>query len=197
MRFLKKYCFATLCSVLVAITISPCQASPATVIAERETAPGATVLTRTDAPAPGYALDRCLDDDLVTLPDVAHQRYTLNGEDVSGTITFRSSDKLEVWNVKGGVRATTSILLTREALGLTDTPCGKDGKPMSVEEWAAQKHSRNIGIGIGIAVVTTGLLAGFVILRRRRSGAWSRKPQPRYANRTRQQGNAQRKVRKK
>lgn len=73
----------------------------------------------------GSVEDGCADNDRVHLPDLDGTFFELNGERVSGIITYRRDDVL-VAKREGG-NAPAPVTITRDAFGFTDEPCENEG----------------------------------------------------------------------
>lgn len=95
--------------------------------------------------------DGCLDDDYITIPKIKGFRYLLNGEVVSGRIKYAAQDKLQVGIIKQGKLVGDYYDVSRRAVGLTDSECGEDGKPIPERTLTARPgtDSRVVGGSTG------------------------------------------------
>lgn len=73
----------------------------------------------------GRVEDGCGDNDRVHLPDLDGTFFELNGERVSGVITYRRDDVLVA--KREGENAPDPVTITRDAFGFTDEPCENEG----------------------------------------------------------------------
>lgn len=111
--------------------------------------------------------DGCLDDDYITIPRIKGFRYLLNGKVVNGRVKYGANDKLQVGIIKKGKLVGDYYDVSRRAVGLTDSDCGADGKPIPKQTATARPgtNSRVVGSSSGTGLrtyVIYGLIAAIV-----------------------------------